>query len=537
MKLQTLAIIFVIIILPISLVLASYTKARVETINIQAQYDSKLNDATHDALKAYQLNSFTSDTSDYTNSKIRDIKGSVNTFFNSLSTNFNTLGYTKETLQNYVPALVYTMYDGYYIYSPYKNTWGTESTNPDINAEISEQITNQNTYSENQKLYGLKPYVYYSCRYKKGDIDVVITYSLDNYIQIQGKIGSTVISKYGYLLSNVNVNGDNIYYNGISITPEDLLTERTYVDENITQPLQYQKKNGTKYYRDNNGIFSVLNGRRQPQNIDTLGDKDDNAKKYYKEAYNLKEFICNSGLIDLTTADIVDINTGNKYVNGQSPYYSINGRIFDFDNSTGISIESETSNFNTHRIDVIKNSIERNLSIAISNFNNYSVEVPTEFQMPKLKDSDWDKIMDNISVISFFQGANIGGKVYNGYSIITNTKNEDVVMEDSIYIKNKVTQDIYNITEEGLTDGIDSSYVGIFNINTEKRVGKDGTTYFLPVEGTLSYNSIITKNSISDNFNGNISEYIENLSNEWKKIYYTALGRERYGLYRQKLEI
>ena len=52
--------------------------------------------------------------------------------------------------------------------------------------------------------------------------------------------------------------------------------------------------------------------------------------------------------------------------------------------------------------------------------------------MPKLKESDWDKIMDNVSVISFLQGINIGGKVYNGYSIITNTKNEDVVMEDSI---------------------------------------------------------------------------------------------------------
>ena len=40
----------------------------------------------------------------------------------------------------------------------------------------------------------------------------------------------------------------------------------------------------------------------------------------------------------------------------------------------------------------------------------------------------------NVSIISFLQGLNIGGKVYNGYSIVTNTKTEEVVNNDSIYI-------------------------------------------------------------------------------------------------------
>ena len=152
--------------------------------------------------------------------------------------------------------------------------------------------------------------------------------------------------------------------------------------------------------------------------------------------------------------------------------------------------------------------------------------------MPKLKDSDWDKIIDNISIISFFQGANIGGKVYNGYSIITNTKNEDVVMKDSIYIK---TSDgsIHRITEDGL---VDSGAVGIFNVNLEERSNGNGG-YYIPVTGTLSYDSIVTQNSISSSFNGNLDSYVKSLNNELKKIYYTALGRERYGLYRQKLQI
>ena len=150
MKIQNLAVIFIIIILPISIVLSSFTKNRVNVISMQSTNDSKLNDATHDAIKAYQLNSFKNDTSYYANSKIRDIEASVNTFFNSLSTNFSTLGYTKETLENYVPAIVYTMYDGYYIYTPYTNTWYTNEAKEEIKGEIKEQIGEQQTYHNNE---------------------------------------------------------------------------------------------------------------------------------------------------------------------------------------------------------------------------------------------------------------------------------------------------------------------------------------------------------------------------------------------------
>ena len=252
MKIQNLAIIFIIIILPISIVLSSYTKNRVKTISIQSNYDSKLNDATHDAIKAYQLNSFQNDTAYLSNSKIRDIEASVNTFFNSLSTNFSTLGYTKETLQNYVPAIVYTMYDGYYIYTPYTNTWYTGNANNDIQSEIIEKVNpdDQKTYKNNENIYGLKPYVYYSCRYKIGNnTDVTITYSLDNYIQIQGTVNGQAVSKYGYLYSKgVNdkglyINGDTIKYNGVAINEEsETIKENVYVDRCKAYFTMHQRK-------------------------------------------------------------------------------------------------------------------------------------------------------------------------------------------------------------------------------------------------------------------------------------------------------
>lgn len=519
MKIQSLAIMFIILILPISLVLASYTQTRVETLSLQTRYDSKLKDATYDALKAYQLNSLNSDTSDLANAKIRNIEASVNTFFNTMSTNFSSLGYTKETLQNYIPALVYTMYDGYYIYTPFTNTLSGET---------------QGVVGDGKKLYGLKPYVYYSCRYKKGNIDVVITYSLDNYIQIQGTIDGKTVSKYGYLLDELEVNNDNITYKGIKIDTETSLFENVCVEGRIRN-LQYAKINGVKYYLDNGEVFSVLKGKKYlANNIKPVDiQNNNNAKKYYQEANDLKNFIYSNRLDELNTGDIVDEN-GKKYNNDGSTYYKVD-KIFDFDN-----IESETSNFNTHRIDVIKHSIERNLSIAISNFNNYS-GASTNFQMPKLKDSDWDKIMDNISIISFMQGINMGGKVYNGYSIITNTKNEDVVMDDSIYIQNKDDNTFHRVTEKELST---TNIVGIYNVNLERRSGEDNqgkTTYYFPAfptNGTLSYDSIVTQNKVVDkNIEECLEEYLKNGKKDLAKVYYTALGRERYGLYRQKLEI
>lgn len=544
MKIQSLAIIFIIIILPISLVLSSYTKSRVETLSLQAEYDSKLNDSTFDALKAYQLNSFaTNGTGDYTNSKIRDIEASVNTFFDSMSLNFSTLGYTKNTLQNFVPALVYTMYDGYYIYSPYRNTWNQNSTYESISEEMTEQIPNQEsgTYENGQTLYGLKPYVYYSARYIKGSTDVVITYSLDNYIQIQGTIlidgKETTISKYGYLLNGNLTNKNGEIYNSIPIGT-DIVPEKIYAEGEINE-YPCIKENGTKYYQETDGsVFTVVNGKKIKQfsNSNDYSSKftsgNLNAQNYYKEAYELWQFINQTDLKDLTVSDIVNPDTGVGYNSGESPYTNV-GKIFDFED-----IESRESNFNTHRIDVIKNSIERNLAIVINNFNNFS-GASTDFRMPKLKESDWDTIMENISVISFMQGVNIGGKVYNGYSIISNNKNEDIVMPDSIYIKNDTTGKIHRITEENLT--YQNGMKGIYNVNLERRSGEDSQgkiSYYFPIEGELSYDSIVTQNGINPKYKGDLNEYIQNeLSSELQSIYYTALARERYGLYRQKLEI
>ena len=122
MKIQELALIFVIIILPITIVLSIFTQLQIQTVTVQTEYDTKLTAATLDAIKALQINTINSSTSEIANSKIRDVEASVNTFKESLKSTFSLNGYSEEEMDEYIPAIVYTMYDGFYIYSKFQNT-------------------------------------------------------------------------------------------------------------------------------------------------------------------------------------------------------------------------------------------------------------------------------------------------------------------------------------------------------------------------------------------------------------------------------
>ena len=300
MKIQNLAVIFIIIVLPISIILTSYVQSQVKTLSLQTEYDAKLNNATYDAVKAFQINTINSDSSDLANSKLRDIEASVNSFFTSIANNFNMAGYNQDILKEYVPALVYTMYDGYYIYSPYTNTLDGKNRNEVVvdeygrieeksDAAILSQENSNATYKQGERLSGLKPYIYYSCRYKKDDNnDVVITYSLDNYITIQGIIKGESVFDYGYLLDNIEEVYGSIKYRGAVIDGSEQLKE--YLEDG--KEYTYIKTNGVKYYYDiyNNKWFSILNGQRYYTD-ERFREENSAGLQYYKDAKKFKERI------------------------------------------------------------------------------------------------------------------------------------------------------------------------------------------------------------------------------------------------------
>ena len=590
MKIQGLAVIAIIIILPMTILLTAYSKNQIKTLQLQTQYDSKLTNATYDAIKAFQLNMTNSSTSEMADSKMRDIRASINTFYNSLSSHFNMSGYGQDVLQYYVPAVVYTLYDGYYIYSNYTNK-----------LDLTDNFEDEATYKNDESLYGFKPYIYYSCRYVKSGIDVTITYSLDSYIVIQGEINNNPVNEAGYLLTGVDRTGTEgnykYTYNGVEIIQEndkEGLKQNIYVEGDNSgennKKIQFtgsdgkphlagsivnypcKKINGVKYYQDYEGkVFSIINGKKYEQKNASDVNKNQCGIQYYEDAYRFKQkFLSGEDvlhlLLDLKSSDAVDSN-GNSY---SDEIIKGNYDIFKgLDGTENISIEDENSDFNTHRLQVIRNSIESNLIPAIANFNKVSTS-EVNFQMPKLNDEEWEKIMSNVSMITFLQGLNIGGKIYNGHAIVSNNNNEDYVSEDSIYILNN--NKYHRVTDSDLSTELDfNNAIGILNTDFQRRSSsaeaeyiltdeddneiqdetgnsikesKNSTVYYYPRENLACYNSIIDANSNTNKTN--IKDYLKDAKNDQTsqkykiaQIYYTALGRERYGLYRvtNKLEV
>ena len=628
MRIQDLAIIFIIIILPISIVLGAYTQMQISTISLQTEYDMKLIAATSDAIKAFQINTANSSTSDIANSKIRDIEASVSTFKASIKSVFGMNGYSEDEMNEYIPALVYTMYDGFYIYSRFNNQ------NYLYEVDENGNVTNNPLDKNGENVFGLKPYISYSVKYNpNSDLDIVITYSLDNYISIKGMVKVDGEKQYwdksGYLIDGIKKYASGkITYNGVEIDKNVVLSEdlpaigslekgtykyvryngtKYYLDERnarviyflngnlmeINPTSDYDKYkdmiekgeslseelpqigtlargnykyivyNGTKYYLDerNTRIIYFLNGNlmeikpKLDENIESSYKKYENmiengesAYKFYDEANKFTQSVKNV-LANLTNKDAQDfiINSNGETI--QTTVFSdeTEYKIFDFNSDSSKpekNIECRSSNFNQHRLAVIKNKIRTNLAIAITNFNSaYNIE----FQMPELTEEDWAKAMNNISLISFIQGIDIGGKTYNGYTIINNSESKEVVREENIYILgndgfyhrigDKYLLEANNIGGNSeYNSNVNASGRLNLDFNKQRAYTEDGSTvYYYPISKYYaSYNSIVNQNYWDKNYDNynDIYAYVATKNVNLRKAFYMALGRERYGMYK-----
>lgn len=234
MRLQNLIIIFVVIALPVIIILSVYVNYQVDTANLRASYDNKFLSATYDMLTAFQLNTTNDKYSTTSDSLVRDIEASINTFSAAFAGSLGLTGMSKSDVMTYVPALLFTMYDGYYIYAPTAKV-----------ANESDKITYDHT---------LKPYVYYTDEYKNGNKKIIINYSLDNYVAVYyyDEDNNEYQSKAGYLeaiTKNLNSNGiyidgtwddvnktftsiNSIYYNRVEIDRDEILIKNVYSHKN-----------------------------------------------------------------------------------------------------------------------------------------------------------------------------------------------------------------------------------------------------------------------------------------------------------------
>ena len=551
MKLQYIAVIFIIIIVPISLVLSEYLNVQIRTINNQTFYAKQLNDATYDTIKAFQFNTVHNRYSSVANSKLRDIKAATNTFFNTLGT---TLTRSREDLQEYVPALAFTLYDGYYIYSRNRKT------------------------AEEEYSYELKPYIYYSCEYKSGSKRAIINYTLDNYITVYYYDGSEYSTKSGYLIDRGKVKvseaegteenematknvGDSkimkckISYDFIEIQNE-LLSEHLIFENGKEGNYTYIVYGNKKVYYDpkpdeiapnikykyfwyDNNNKKYINDSKTKEYAENRWENgmlySTSAKECYINAYKFTVWVEeNLGWI---TGDTVQNNNELKEQLGSTKIFK------DIENP-----EQKDSNFNEHRMAVIKNSIQSNLITAISTYNTHANTY--EYMLPQISEIDWYTITSKVCVMSFLQGIPIGTKYFNNYSVVSNIKNQEFIDKDSIYIVDKNHNSYHKIGwEKILTETEENYYMGYLNLNFVRQSievsdsdSSRKTNWFYPrqelgcYECTVSTKLYYTANDIISGNNIIINGKTYNKDNdnysELRKKYITALAREKYDLYK-----
>lgn len=268
MKLQNMTVIFIIIMIPIILVVSYYIGLQINTITMQKNYTVKLQTAAKDSIQALEINTveWNSASSNLADSKRRDVLAAINTFTTSLANGMGIGGAGQGRIQTYIPAIAYTMYDGYYIYSA--SLMKDQDTDKDGLTQFNDNGTiksNGNSYQ-----YILKPYSPYSARYVNGNIDITVNYTLDNYIRVYGKVGTSdedkSVAKEGYLVvcDNNEVGVDNvkngrisgIIYRGAKIKPETL-KENVYANGEVKEYPYIYDQYDNKLYWDGSNYFSV----------------------------------------------------------------------------------------------------------------------------------------------------------------------------------------------------------------------------------------------------------------------------------------
>ena len=313
MKLQNLTVIFIIIIIPIILLVSLYITSGLKTLKYQSLYDTGLMTATHDAIYAFEQNSADDKYSSNPEIKRDILKSSIKMFEKSLANTCGISSYSYQEIEEYIPAIVFGMYDGFYMYAPSKEYTKDEDGN-----------------EKYEYKHNLKNYVYYS---EILDDGTVIRYSLDNYVVVTGNFNGKYLTRGGYLA--VGASSDGKTYQSISIIREDNLLSEGHHEDGIN---------------------------------------------YYEEAYDFTNWFLN------------EANMGSK-----AEYLNI---------STTNDPEDENSAFVQHKREIIKYKIENVLNSSIT---AYSQRMWGKvYKMPKFSEEDWQKIYNNISMITFLQGKNIG---------------------------------------------------------------------------------------------------------------------------------
>ncbi len=538
MKFQHVSIMFVLIFIPILLVTSYFINLQVKTIRMESSYNDKLLKSTYDAMRAFELNTANEDLSAVSDSLRSIIDASTNIFFNTLCTNLGVSNASKSYIQPYIPAILYTLYDGYYIYCPtnlaqicvdstgqtirtsdygvsfkktvsygsktcgiyefdessiHENTLTGEKSGDTVNYTnlVSNGIeqeygqilykNNDGTYSTElhvintnypestyyKRSYILKSYIPYSARYSDdSSYDITINYTLDNFMTIEGTIGGVYYTKSGYLtekdlVQEININGTIVQGSSWSQISEDVVKE--YINSPEYNTVSIKLSDGTEISNQMGKVeISVAGSGNQIVYWDDALD----ALEYYVGTFMFSNWFYEnlSGVqasnlrnTQYSVADVTSLatisGTAESITGEQTRLLKDMLHDFSTDSSTPFKPTDGTfdndpenleSYFYVHKRNIIKNSITYNLILSMLVYTEESRTV--DFDMPVFSETEWDLILNNISIVSFMEGFKCGLKYFNSYAIVTSTNNEITVTDNEIYY---VSREIEGIDEDG----------------------------------------------------------------------------------------
>ena len=529
MELQDATILYLALILPIILILNFSLSTTIQEIRIENDYQNKLLDATRDGIKAFEINTSNEKFNDVTDALKIMVEASINTFREGFAKRMGISGASKSVIDNYVPFTLFTLNDGYYINSPSFTPHTVKFKKNGVAAHIGDygvskpesgnivdytidneeynkatDKTNTNVVPEKQYIYPshnpvifqkylqnenaagdkvsgttnptdknvvydrsnvLKNYVPYSARYKNNDFDVIISYSMDNYLSaighVKGNGEDEYFSRSGYILDpkiKIEVTGiKGLDLNkGISDYTVDKLvdhanSEITLVIKNIKRRY-VNPENGKEETEDLEDITIKYN----PENM-TTGYidpvKTENAyiiqqreaiKYYIKSYYFTKWVYAKLGNIKLgdfqpQIPDQIQKAFGNELLS--NPVFDKNKLLFEANEKEGYAITDYYSDYNLHKRNVMRNSIEYNLYIAASNYSkvrmnslkNAKAVYRSDMEIPLISENDWDKLCSHITMVSFAHGLKTPRKTYTSYALVSSGDNQYTVDENGLY--------------------------------------------------------------------------------------------------------
>ena len=700
MKLHGLGIIFALIVLPIILVMTYYIQLQVDTLILQKKYDSKLLDSTYDALSAFELNTANEDLSTVSDSLRTIVEASSNVFFTTLATNLGMSSASKSNIEPYIPALLFTLYDGYYISAPtqvptvltdidgnavavgdlgvsekdtgvyeynpnlYAGSKAYAALSPEDKEKSSDPAVEWNNYLSSKTLsnddeFGhilyesnttgeytanianakkttknvLKNYMPYSARYQDGSgedfIDVTVNYTLDNFLNIEGIIKGEYYTKSGYLLPencikvtvkhvDENRSVDILKYNQEqaqeiieSGSYKTTLQIKEYDSENVLTTIEVDRPN-VKAKEDK--IISLTNKIADLRNISTAdsfesikntisaitpysghfgipGTKEEapeiikkmiaslnyriaqeqiildqtSAIVYYTKAAIFSKWV-HDELGTLKESSIVEVSGQNYKIVGNEEYNS-EVLLYDFSEledsfvfdlkrkvngvtttekdeslSAGVTEINKSSTFYRHKYNVIRNSIQYNLNLAMSTYNASAHVAGYDYQMPIMQNDEWDRILNNVSIVSFMQGMKCGLKKYSNYKVVSSTNNEIVVTPENIFYVllssfNNETDEYHRIDCRKLYERdqlADYDYISFSSkeVKYDKQYDKNKLYAY-----TYDHMNLACYDCINDHNNEIINIFDPSAENYKEapgltKAYYIAIGKERNNIYK-----